>query len=150
MRPERREGKLLTDLEEVHGLECMITRPTRVTPVSETLIDVILTNKPGMFKISGSFDPEILSDHHLVYGILSHFVSRHKKKTITFRSLKNADFDELNKDLACAPWNIVEMYDSVDEQYDTWKTIFESVLDKHMPKKKMRVREKDIPYMTEK
>ena len=95
----------------------MITRPTRVTPVSETLIDFILTNKPGMFKSSGSFDPEI-SDHHLVYGILSHFVSRHKKKTITFRSLKNADFDELNKDLACAPWNIVEMYDSVDEQYD--------------------------------
>ena len=26
MRPERREGKLLTDLEEVYGLECMITR----------------------------------------------------------------------------------------------------------------------------
>ena len=26
-RPERREGKLLTDLEEVRGLECMITRP---------------------------------------------------------------------------------------------------------------------------
>ena len=41
------------------------------------------------------------------------------------------------------------MYDSVDEQYDIWKTIFESVLDKHMPKKKMRVRDKDIPYMTE-
>ena len=60
-----------------------------------------------------------------------------------------SDFDELNKDQASAPWNVVEMYDSVDEQYDTWKTIFESVLDKHMHGKKMRVRDKDIPYMTE-
>ena len=32
-----------------------------------------------------------------------------------------SDFDELNKDQASAPWNVVEMYDSVDEQYDTWK-----------------------------
>ena len=29
------------------------------------------------------------------------------------------------------------------------ETIFESVLDKHMPKKKMRVRQKDVPYMTD-
>ena len=32
-----------------------------------------------------------------------------------------SDFDELNKDQGSAPRNVVEMHDSVDEQYDTWK-----------------------------
>ena len=39
MKPERKEGRILTDLEDVHGMECMIIRPTKVTPLSETLID---------------------------------------------------------------------------------------------------------------
>lgn len=29
------------------------------------------------------------------------------------------------------------------------KSVFEAVIDKHMPTKKMSVREKNIPYMTE-
>ena len=76
-------------------------------------------------------------------------MSQHKRKIISFRSLKNVDLDQLNKDLARAPWNVVEIYDSVDDQCDMWKSVFETVIDKHMPTKKMRVREKDIPYMTE-
>ena len=76
-------------------------------------------------------------------------MSTHKRKIISFTSLKNVDLDQLNKDLARAPWNVVEIYDSVDDQCDMWKSVFETVIDKHMPTKKMRVREKNIPYMTE-
>lgn len=36
----------------------------------------------------------------------------------------------------------------MDDQYDYWKGLFESVVDQHAPTKKKRVREKDIPYMT--
>ena len=50
LRPETREGKILKDLEDVHGVQCMITEPTRITQTSETLLDVILTNKPQMLK----------------------------------------------------------------------------------------------------
>ena len=59
------------------------------------------------------------------------------------------DTDQLNKDLDRAPWIVGETFDAIDDQYDAWTTIFESALDKHMPKKKMRVRQKDVPYMTD-
>ena len=98
MKPERGEGRILTYLEEVHGMECMITRPSRVTPVSGPLMDVILTNKPDILKASGSFYPKI-SDHHLGYGISAHSVPQQKRKIITFESLKNVDLDQLNGDL---------------------------------------------------
>ena len=47
-----REGKILRDLEDTHGLACVITRPTRITNNTQTLIDVILANKPELFKNS--------------------------------------------------------------------------------------------------
>lgn len=59
------------------------------------------------------------------------------------------DTDQLNEDLVGAPWIVGETFVAFEDQYDAWKTIFESVLDKHMPKKKMGVRQKDVPYMTE-
>lgn len=63
LRPDRRERKILLDLEEVHDLQCLITKPTS-TKTSETLIDVILTTNPEIFKhcARGVINPEI-SDH---------------------------------------------------------------------------------------
>ena len=79
-----------------------------------------------MFEVLGSFDPEIC-DHGLVYGILCHGTK--KKQSHSEVSKMLSDFDELNKDLANAPWNVLEIYDSIDEQYSNWKTtcIFERV-----------------------
>ena len=39
MSPNRRECRLLKDLEEVQGLECLIKDPTRIKNSSEILID---------------------------------------------------------------------------------------------------------------
>ena len=43
----------MIDIEETHGLECMITEPTRIQTragrTTKTLIDVILTNEAQLF-----------------------------------------------------------------------------------------------------
>lgn len=49
MKPEKKEAKLLTDIEEVHDLMCLINEPTQITPSTSTLIDILLTNKPDYF-----------------------------------------------------------------------------------------------------
>ena len=73
LRPDKLEGIVLLDLQNEQGLECLITKPTRVemrgTKVTKTLIDVLLSNKPELFKYSGNYYPS-LSDHALIYGIL--------------------------------------------------------------------------------
>ena len=120
LRPDRREEKILLDLEEVHDLHGLIT-----TPTSETLLDVIMTTKPSLFKQYGSVNPEI-SDHYLVYGILTQSVFQNRRKVISFRSLKNVDIDLLNKDLMTAPWEVGEIFDTSDDQYDFWSEENES------------------------
>ncbi|XP_048578931.1 uncharacterized protein LOC125560702 [Nematostella vectensis] len=147
LRPERREGQILINLEEVFGLECLIKDPTRVTPTSDTLLDVILTNKPELFRASGVLNPE-MSDHHLVYGIMKERVSQHERKVVTFRSTKSLDVEKFNEDLSSAPWHVMETFDTMDDKYHYWETLFNTIVEKHMPTKKMRFRKADVPYMT--
>jgi hypothetical protein len=69
LKPKLKEGKILKDTEETHNLQCLIKEPTRITLNSETLLDVILTNKPELFK--QLMQSETLSGHLLVYGIIA-------------------------------------------------------------------------------
>ena len=54
------------------------------------------------------------SDHHLIYDILKQSALQHRRKTITFRNLKNVDTDHLNEDLANAPWTIGETFEAIN------------------------------------
>ena len=74
-------------------------------------------------------------------------VRRYKPKVITFWSNKNTNVDRLNEDLKNAPWHIGEIFDSADDHNKYWKMLFEKVLQEHIPVKRKRVRERDIPYM---
>ena len=90
LRPGKPEGKLLLDLEVEQGFECLITKPTRIEKrgiITESLIDVLLTNRPDSFQLSGNYHP-CLSDHDLVYGVLKQKINHNKPKVITFRSYR--------------------------------------------------------------
>ena len=147
LKPNEREGKILTDLEEVNNMTCMISEPTRITPNSSTLLDVILTNTSELFRKCGVYDPAI-SDHSLVFGIMKENVCKCKSKVITFRSLKNTDIEQLNRDLLNAPWHVADIFNDIDDKYNYWSGLFESVVDAHAPLKRKKVRDKDTPYMT--
>ena len=69
LKPDEKEGKILCDLEQIHNLECLIKKPTRVTKTSQTLLDVMMTNKPELFRTANVYEPGI-SDHAMVYGIM--------------------------------------------------------------------------------
>ena len=107
LRLDRSEEKILRDLEEVNDLHCLINEPTRVTANSQTLIDVMLTNNPDLFKNCGVYNPEI-SDHSMIYGEIKEKVKKHTIKTLVHRQTKTTDFDNFNKDLLDAPCMLVK------------------------------------------
>ena len=150
LRPDKREGKLLLDLETEQGLTCLITQPTRTekrgTMITSTLIDVLLTNRPELFKRSGNYYPA-LSDHAMIFGILRDRVKPTKPKVISFRSYRNFNLEDFNKDLSMVPWQVGEIFDEADDQLFFWDTMAREIIDKHVPVKTMRVRNHDAPYM---
>ena len=106
-KPHEKEGKVLTDLEDIHGLTCLIKKPTRVTTTTSTLLEVILTNKPELFRIADVFNPGI-SDHAMVYGVTNMKAIYHKSKFVTFRSYKKMKQDKLLYYIETAPSHVGE------------------------------------------
>ena len=140
-RLDRTEGKIPRDLH------CLINEPTRVTANSQTLIDVMLTNNPDLFKNCGVYNPEI-SDHSMIYGEMTEKVKKHTTKTLVHRQTKTTDFDNFNKDLLDAPWHVGEIFDDLDDAYDYWRNLFDSIANEHAPMRKKRVRERDVCFMS--
>ncbi|CAH1245976.1 ANTXR1 [Branchiostoma lanceolatum] len=134
----------LTFLCDLHDLTNLITEPTRVTENSSTLLDVILTSNPSKYSKSGVFKCG-LSDHHLIYTYRGLKQPKPPPKWITARIFKRFDEEQFKKDLARVPWSTVAVFDSVQDMWSAWKSLFESVCNKHAPVKKFRVKGTDCP-----
>ena len=75
-------------------LKQLIEEPTRVTPSSSILLDLILTNSVNVSK-TAVIDPEV-SDHSLVYVIRKFKRPKGEPKTLKVRSFHNfTDLDSI-------------------------------------------------------
>ena len=63
-------------------------------------------------------------------------------KSIPYRSLKNVDECRFLEGLVIQPWSVLELYDGVDNSFEVFFTTFKSVLNKHVPQRKKRVKSK--------
>ena len=65
------------------------------------------------------------------------------------RNFRQCDNEGLLMDLEQAPWNILDTFDSMDEKWDCWKSLFLSIVDGHAPLRKVRVKADTYPWMTD-
>ena len=90
----------LLNITDIYNLKQLITEPTRITPLSSTLIDVIFTNLPDNTTCSGVSHIGI-SDHSLIYvyrKISSPSVIK-GTSTITYRQFKNFNRNTFRSDI---------------------------------------------------
>ena len=139
----------MCDLEDVHGLECLVTKPTRITDTTETLLDVILTNRLDLFKECGVFVKvlEIGKSNHFAMMVLNPFSqnSIHHQMVINVGIINTT---EKLKETLSTSWHVGEMFDCVEDCYDYWIKLLRTTLQEHLPVKKMKFRAKGVPYMT--
>ena len=132
---------------ESFGLHQIVNMPTRVTDQSATLIDHIYSNTHA--NILTIAVPHLgLSDHFPV------FVSRktngscdvkNTPYTISYRSFKNFDENKFIDDLKSTPWDIIKVFDDVNDIVETWSNLFCEIVDKHLPLRQHRVKRKQQP-----
>ena len=121
----------LVNIFDIYDLTQMITEPTRITPVSQTLIDLCITNYPEKISSSGVF-PLGISDHSLIYIVRKIAYPKTAAKTIrrNFKHFKSSDFLE---DLSHLDWDSVQDSDDPNEMWNIWSHLFTSTVDKHAP-----------------
>ena len=94
-----RDCKLLTEMMCELNLKQIIESPTRITDISQSLIDVILINSPKIVRDSGVLNCTI-SDHLPVFVTLKLKPIKPPPTYITVRSYKNYDPEVFAADLA--------------------------------------------------
>jgi hypothetical protein len=73
---------------------------------------------------------------------------KHHKK-VEFRNLKYFNAENFQADLRSQEWELLDNQSCVDKMWDRWKTLFITVLDKHAPIRKKRVKNKpSVPWLT--
>ena len=142
------ESQVLIEFFQSFNLSQVVTKPTRSTGKSESLLDVILVSNTNQVLESDVLISSI-SDHDLVYIKLP--LKREKSPPIFIitRSFKNYSSSEFLKDVATSPWSVLEIFDDPDDKLFAFNVLFNDVLDKHAAVKTILIRGRPNPYVTE-
>jgi exonuclease III len=125
----------------------LVKDPTRKTTVSATLIDHAFTNYPH--NISNILVPSYsISDHYPVCITRKENSCNSKgpvHKSVSYRSMKHFEVNDFLDELSNQPWSILDIFDDVNESVELFIDMFKTVLNKHAPQRKRRVKRINQP-----
>lgn len=136
-----------------HGYIPLISRPTRVTEFTATLIDHIYTNAlntldEGMY-LNGIMYCDI-SDHFPVFHICKSCIKKKEGKTVVYRQVANEkNLIRFKQELDKTKWDEIYCENSAQNGYDKFIMKFDKLYKKCIPVKKYVLRPMAKPWMTE-
>ena len=101
----------------------VLTEPTRVTHISKTLIDVVITNSKERLNQTGAY-PLSISDHYLIYAIRKIGIPRGRPRFVEARNFKHFDESKFKMDLINAPWPCIDNFQDVNLALAVWTEVF--------------------------
>ena len=120
----------------------LINKPTCFQSNKPTCIDLILTNKKNLFKLSNTFETGISDHHKLVSTILKSGSFKGTPKMKTYRSYKKFELENFNRILKDKLENLT------NHSYAEFEKVFLKELNKHAPLKKKTLRHNNNTFMT--
>ena len=118
----------------------------KITETTKSLIDVILTTKTDIVSLSDVLACSV-SDHHLVYLVLTLKTPRLKPSYVT-RSYANYNAKQFSEDLSLVPFHIISMFDDFDDQVETFNALFTDILDDKAPLKRVKITSRPNPFIS--
>ena len=147
-KPESK-GKALNDFCTMFNLSQMISKPTRVTRDSSSLLDVILTTNPHQV-IQTTILENSISDHFTISALLRLKAPKPHRSRILIRTSKNYDSEKFSEDISKVIWNALDEISNVNSRLEHFNTEFLRVLDLHAPVKHMSFKHRTSPFITPK
>ena len=140
----------MSSFMNMYNLDQLVTKPTRITPNSKTLIDVILTTDCNIC-VNTDVVHHSFSDHSLVHTTVLCNQNKNESKndnhvTKKFRSFKDFNVDNFVRDLDNVDWCIHDS-SSATVAWDSFVSKFNIVCNKHALVKSIRFRQKSCPWL---
>ena len=141
------------NLNYSNGIIPLVTKPTRITHTSATLIDNIYTNVSNFTSIKSGIISADISDHLPVFAFFNKIPNKKEHKgplKFQYRQINDKNLAKVRDDLSSHDWSGVQSV-SVDEAFDTIITTVNQSVQVHCPLKTANISEKNIirePWMT--
>ena len=120
--------KQYMDMLESLNLHQHVTRPTRVTASSTTLIDHITSNIPRRITYTNVLPCPSISDHDAPYACVNIRATRFKPRYKFIRHEKQFDEKSFLEDFAALPFSLVYGTDDIDDKLNIFNSLFKSGL----------------------
>ena len=128
-----------------------ITKPTRITDKSATLIDNIFINSPNENSKRGILISD-LSDHLPIFYItMDKLDTKHDPIEQNIRIINKKTLKKLKDELAKTNWEHITNLENPQEAYDNFMEQFKEIYDTHLPTKKVtlnKINHKKKPWIT--
>ena len=133
-----------------HNLLPTITKPTRISKTSATLIDNILISKKLQSDYESLIIVDDLSDHLPCLVKLKNFKPTGTKNFIRKRVLNNKAVKNIKEDLLKIDWNMKMKDKSASDSFHAFHSELSIALNKYAQEKLIRIKEKRIknPWMS--
>lgn len=144
----------LLDSAFANGLIPTITKPTRITHTSATLIDNIYVKHNKQHKVNSAILVSDMSDHLPVFCFINSTAQRQQPKSTTqfqCRKLTNTQFLNIKQSLDTINWNEELCDRSADDACDHFIHVLNTVINIHAPLKTINIPKRKIirePWMT--
>lgn len=116
----------------------LISKPTRITSHTATLIDHIFTNSLDCSIISGLI-PFDISDHFGIFSLTNfNFKTTNKPKFTLKRIFNDKNIKDFTNSISSLDWSSISSNNSSDEAYCTFISSISETFEKHFPLKKIK------------
>lgn len=142
-------GAQFRNLVEENNLYQLISEPTRITETSQSTLDLIITDSPGLFTDWGVDCSLHISDHLLVYGYLNLHTTSPGSFTRFVWHYKHADYDSINRELTTIDWEAAfNQLEDLDKLTQFLCVNIKAAAFRHIPYRKVKINRHDKPWMT--
>ena len=131
-----------------NGFKQLLKTPTRITPTSATLIDIIHANNSQNISHTAVI-PSSLSDHDLTACVRKMNNIKYAPENIRCRDYRNYDVNQINNDLLNVNWEQVYNKTSSSEAWKVMETILKETLNTSAPFISKRIKGKPSPWITD-
>ena len=143
---KKADHKEIKDIIDLYGLKQIIQKPTRIQNDSETLIDIIATNRPNVIRDT-SVIPSSIGDHEMIGAVRKANHVKLKPKEIEYRNYKSYVPEKVKNELLNSNWFPVYATNDVDVCWTSMKNILNNIFDKAAPKITKRIRGKPCAWL---
>ncbi|XP_028409262.1 uncharacterized protein LOC114531856 [Dendronephthya gigantea] len=139
--------KQYLEILDMHNLQQMVTKPTRITVTSRTLIDHFITNDAHKITHTDVIHCPLVSDHSAPYVCVNARVTRFLPRYKYLRDERNYTEAAFVEDFKNIPMSIVYSVDDPDGKLELFNTMFSNCLERHVPMKRAKITRPPAPWL---